>query len=33
MSEKPPRDVVCLVGAIALDPLTYKIVAITVWEV
>ncbi|MGF6691220.1 hypothetical protein M2318_001269 [Metapseudomonas resinovorans] len=33
MSEKPPRDVVCLVGAITLDPLTHKIIAITVWEV
>ncbi|GLZ86916.1 hypothetical protein Pres01_29670 [Metapseudomonas resinovorans] len=33
MSERPPRDVVCLVGAIALDPPTHRIVAITVWEV
>ncbi|MCY1436938.1 hypothetical protein D9M71_530790 [compost metagenome] len=33
MSEAPPRDIVCLVGAICLDPLTHKVVAITVWEV
>lgn len=33
MQEAPPRDVVCLVAAVCLDPASREVIAITVYEV
>lgn len=33
MAEPPPRDIVCLVAAVCLDPIAREVIAITVYEV
>lgn len=33
MREAPPRDIVCLVAAVCLDPASREVIAITVYEV
>lgn len=33
IQEPPPRDIVCLVAAVSLDPASREVTAITVWEV
>lgn len=33
MAEAPPRDIVCLVAAVKLEPLGDEVIAITVYEV
>ncbi len=33
IQEAPPRDIVCLVAAISLDPASRDVIAITVWEI
>lgn len=33
IQEDPPRDIVCLVAAVSLDPASREVIAITVWEI
>ncbi len=33
IQEAPPRDIVCLVAAVSLDPASRDVIAITVWEI
>ncbi len=33
IQELPPRDIVCLVAAVSLDPTSRNVIAITVWEI
>jgi len=33
IQEEPPRDIVCLVAAVSLDPTSREVIAITVWEI
>jgi len=33
IQEAPPRDIVCLVAAVSLDPASRVVTAITVWEI
>ena len=33
IQEDPPRDIVCLVAAVQLDPASRQVIAITVWEI
>lgn len=33
IQEQPPRDIICLVAAVSLDPTSRVIIAITVWEI
>jgi hypothetical protein len=33
IQELPPRDIVCLVAAVSLDPTNRTVIAITVWEI